>query len=394
MRNRTVLAVAALALLPAVAGASGHKPGPPEGDTVVLPELGGLELWPYAGSDFSGERYDPVNLVLLDVDPREVRQVLLGLDGERGLPEELPFRNCRWADAMGSEQVAWASTDGWVGGEVQLVCVNPLAPSPDRELGDPFRVHLRLYRQGSITLGAAHFEVLIGGTAQHEVLSWDFARDFVALDLGRGGLWPTAPYAVGIQAPGSFRAVLRPIYDYLYFVAGADGLLDFLGLVPDSADGDVPIPLQTGAALVFSGDIPLEPVQEKIRTEIDVEYDVVSPRPFCEGVGWPLVHLTGELRLTLFIHTNPSGKYLRVHKISGTLFVTPVRPIGPNQYEPVGPTEPADIREYHRAILTDHHGQLREVGLRDLEGLTPQTLWWKLDAGQRDRYREVETCGP
>lgn len=393
MNTRILLAVGALTLLPAVGGAWGHDAEPPP-DTAVLPELGGLELWPFTGSDFSGDRYDPLNLVLLDVDPREVRQALLGLDGERELPENLPFRNCVWADAMGSEQVAWASPAGWVGGEVQLVCINPSAPSPYRELGDPFRVHLRLYRQGSTTLGAAHFELLIDGTAQHEVLSWDFARDFVALDLGRGGLFPTAPYAVGLQAPGFFRAVLRPIYDYLYFKAGAGELLAFLGLFPVDLTGDVPIPLETGAALVFSGDIALEPVQEKIRTEIDVEYDIVTPRPFCEGVGWPLVHLGGKLRLTLLVHTNPSGKYLRVHRISGTLLVTPVRPIGDDEYEAVGPTEPADIREYHHAILTNHHGQLREVGLRDLEGATPQTLWWRLDVGQRDRYREVETCGP
>jgi hypothetical protein len=320
MRTRILIAVGVLALLPAVAGAWGHKPGPPP-DTIVVGELQGFELWPYTGSDFTGDKYDPVNLLFLEVDPREIRQALLGLDGKRGLPAYLPFHECVWADAMGSEQVAWAETEGWVGGEVQLVCINPSAPAPFGELGDPFRVHLRLYREGDVTLGAAHFETVIPNTAQHEVLSWNFARDFVGIDLGRAGLGLVPPYQVGLQPDEPFRTVLRPIYDGLVD-AGAGLLLAFLGLAPD-ATGTVNIPLD-GRAYVFAGDIQLNPVQEKIRTGIDVPYNIVVPRPFCEGVGWPLVHLGGSLRLTLVVHTNPFGKYERVHKIWGTLYVTPV----------------------------------------------------------------------
>ena len=81
---------------------------------------------------------------------------------------------------MGYEQAAYADPEGWVGGAVQLACVQPGAP-----LGSPFRFHIRLFRSGEHTLGNAHFEFLIPGTAEHEVLSWDLAREFVTYDMGR-----------------------------------------------------------------------------------------------------------------------------------------------------------------------------------------------------------------
>ena len=387
MRKRTLIAIGALALVPAVAGAWGHEPGPPPGEDIVsVPQLGGFRLWPFTGSDFSGDKYDPVNLLFPDLDPREIRQALLGLEGERGWLNGLPFAGCSWADAMGSEQVAWAETDGWVGGEVQLVCIDPAAP-----LGDPFRTHLRLYREADVTLGAAHFEFLIPNTAQHEVLSWDFAQLFVVNDMVRAGLTPTGAALLQTEPDQEFRAVRRAIYDpllaYLESI-GAEGLLAGLGLYPPPASGDVPIPL-LGVATILSGDLPFDPAQERIRTRVDVPYDIVVPRPFCADGPLDYVHLAGTLRLTLDVHTNRSGKYERRHRISGTLYVTPIGSTGLS-----GPTAPAIIREEHHALLTDQYGQLTEMGLQALLGDTPESLWWRLDGGHRDRYRVRESCSP
>jgi hypothetical protein len=383
MRNRILLAVGLLALVPVAAGAWGHKVPPPE-ETVFVGELN-LELYPFTTNDFE-QAYDPINFILIDVDPREVRQAFLGLSGQRGM-NHLPFGQCTWADAMGSEQAAWAEVDGWVGGEVQLVCINPLAPSPLRELGDPFRVHVRLYREGDVTLGAAHFEVLIPWTAQHEVLSWDFAQFFVGVDLGRAGLQPALldPVVLQTEPDNKFRAIRRAVYDGLIKANPAViGLLSILGVYPPPGPGDVPIPL-AGLAPVLTGDLPFDPIQEKIHTQIDVPYDITVPRPFCLGGPTDYVQLQGSLTLSLDVHTNPSGKYERRHQIAGTLWVTP---LGSTD------SEPALIWEDHRALLTDHYGQLWEKGSQELQGAAPQSLQWRLDAGQRDRYRERETCGP
>ena len=83
MRPRTLLAVGVLALLPAVARARGHEPAPPGGTVTLPPALGSIDLWPYTGTDFSGEPSDPANLILANVDPRAVRQALMALDGDR-----------------------------------------------------------------------------------------------------------------------------------------------------------------------------------------------------------------------------------------------------------------------------------------------------------------------
>jgi hypothetical protein len=393
MRTRIFGAAALVVLLPALALAwGGGAPPPSDPVTVALVPPDGrlLTLGPYTANDYSGDVYDPVNLFFLDSDPREIRQALLELDALRGEPwTSLPFAGCLWADAMGSEQVAWAETEGWVGGEVQLVCINPEAP-----LGDPFRVHLRLYRQGDITLGAAHFEILIPGTAQHEVLSWDLARDFVTAEMARTLPLIAVPEEVAVQTPGTFRAVLRPVYDALYEDPTGQGqaLLAGLGLVPPPPTGDVPIPT-SGTAWVISAHIILDAGWTVTRSKVDVDYNVVTPRPFCATGPYDLVHLAGPVRLSVVVYTSPWGTYERRHHIKGHLRVTPVMPDGAGGYTPTGPPVPAVVYENHRAVLTDRFGQLVEEGSQKLLGRPRQSLWWKLLGGYRDRYYERERCG-
>ena len=52
----------------------------------------------------------------------------------------------------------------------------------------PIRFHLRLVKLGALTIGNAHFEVLIPGTTDHQVLSWELAEQLVTYDLARTGL--------------------------------------------------------------------------------------------------------------------------------------------------------------------------------------------------------------
>ncbi len=403
MRTRTPLAVGVLALLPAVTLAWGHRPAPPA-DTVTLPAaLGSIDLWPYTGTDFSGEPSDPVNLFFANVDPRAVRQALMALDGDRtsspipggpSYPPAPPF-DCTWRDAMGYEQTSWAETEGWVGSEIQLVCIDPAAP-----FGNPFRFHLRLFRQGSLTVGAAHFELLIPGTAEHEVLGWDFARDFVTFDTLRGGVL-ASPSPVGLIPAGYFREIRYPVYKPLYDAAqaptpagvGLKMLLVQLGLpvFPTPLPvGPVPIPT-TGYGFALVPDFVFAPVAERIRTEYVANYDVVAPKPFCNPTGSEYVRLQGRLRFDLGVRGDESGNFLRTYDIKGRLQVTPWNPI---TNVPVGKPSPAKIREQHAAVLTDCYGQVYESASQELLGKTRQSLSWVLAAGELDRYFQKEQCGP
>jgi arylamine N-acetyltransferase len=50
------------------------------------------------------------------------------------------------------------------------------------------------------TRGAAHIEILTPGTAEHEVLSWELAKQCVAYDVGRTQTLTAAPAPVGLAA--------------------------------------------------------------------------------------------------------------------------------------------------------------------------------------------------
>jgi len=179
-----VLALGGLACLWATAAVADGSHGRPWGQRppagVIHVQAGGekLHLWPYSTSDFETPS-DPVNLIFPNADPREIRQELMKPKGPRAFPFNLPlFGDCQWTDAMGYEQAAYGLPEHWVGGAIQLACVGEGAP-----LGDPFRFHVRLFRNGRHTLGAAHFEILIDKTPEHQVLSWDYARSFVTADM-------------------------------------------------------------------------------------------------------------------------------------------------------------------------------------------------------------------
>jgi hypothetical protein len=396
MKTRLVVSSAVLALLPAIAaprpGSPPHHRGFPPPDTVKVTYHGEeLVFGPYATDDFVTPS-DPVNLVFLHTDPRAIRQELMKLSGDRTeeplpgvpvFPADPPF-NCQWTDAMGYEQAAYAKPEGWVGGEVQLVCVNPDAP-----MGDPFRFHVRLFRSGPHTFGAAHFEILITGSAEHEVLSWDFARELVAFDMMRTHtLMPPVPGAVQVVEPGTFRWIRKPIYDSIMGKPGGPELLWILGLVPPpagSTDDYVTIPTN-GKAAVFSPIIQLDPVKYDRTTKYTGTYGTPAPKPFC---GPALVYLQGTLQLELRVQTNPSGKYQRTYGVSGTLGVTPIDSTG----NPIGPTVPAVIYEDHRAMLTDNYGEVTEQASQTLLSQPEQFKAWTFKAGQQEFFWEQISCG-
>lgn len=390
LNNTRALTLAGLISLAAASALAWERPEAPDGLKTVTAGGASLTLWPYTTSDFETPS-DPVNLVFPNADPRAIRQELMKLGGQRpGFPA-VPGIGCTWSDAMGYEQAAYGEPEGWVGGAVQLACVMPGAP-----LGSPFRFHVRLFRQGDHTVGNAHYEVLISGTAEHEVLSWDLARELVLYDAVRTGAVPSA--AVSLIDPPSFRAVRRPVYDGLASSPGGPLLLAGLGLstVGLLPTADVPIPT-SGQARVLVASIHFQPVQAKTTTTATIGYGIVVPKPFCATGPADFVKLEGPLEFAMTVHTNPSGRYDRSYLVGGTLRVTPLQlvlpPSSPPTFLPAGDPVEALVFETHRGTLTDERGQVTERAAQLLLGDPRQTLSWSFAAGHADRFARQILCG-
>lgn len=224
MRSRWcwVLALPLLVLAVAVPAPAGESAPPPAG--VVTITAGGeqLSLWPFTTSNYlpgPAGQSDPVNLVFLYTDPRAIRQKLMTLDGNRPTWSFLPSgaNGCVWMDGMGYEQAAYVEPEGWVGDEVQLVCA-----TPDSPLGKEYRFHVRLFRSGPHTIGGAHFEINVPGTAEHEALSWEMARDFVTDEIARLDMAAFQGEAEVFEpVDGTFRTVRGQVNFYVFLTNGA-----------------------------------------------------------------------------------------------------------------------------------------------------------------------------
>jgi hypothetical protein len=152
---------------------------------------------------------------------------------------------------------------------------------------------------------------------------------------------------------------------------------------------NVPIPAD-GKAKVFAPNIVLEAVQARIRTAVEVQYQVVTPRPFC---GSDFVLLQGPVRLDLDVHTNPSGKFSRTETVSGSLTVTPMTFNGTTFVPSGAPSLPALVAEFHRALLTDNHAETTQWAAQVLLSNPVQSLVYSLAAGHVDSFAFNVSCG-
>jgi hypothetical protein len=304
-------------------GAVSHATQAPSG--LVQAGLAGeqLTLWPYTGKNFSGAPVDPVNLIFTgQADPKAIRDALLGLDGNRtafGFPPAFPF-NATWTEAIGDVQTNYAGAEGWTGNVIQL------------QLGgyESIRFHLRLFRtgeafagDGSWTVGAAHFEVLIPGTADHQVLSWEHAEQIVMVDLIRSGLLdPTTPPTPsgGINQAPSYREIPPFIYNEL-----PPELKDYVGGPLGPVETPVGIPNDGSATILrIAGTAPR--VMGARHQAFALTYDQVIPKPFCSDGPADWVHVTGPVSLQQVVEVEADYGYQYHSRISGKLIVTPVFP--------------------------------------------------------------------
>lgn len=372
----SALALAALVLAPATAHGE-NDPPPPSGLVTLALGYQAMTVWPYTGTDFSGVPSDPINLVFLgDADPRAIRQALVSLDGNRtafGLPPVFPF-NCTWSDAIGRHQTAWADDERWQGSAIQLQC----------GVYQTLRVHVRLFRQGSRTLGNAHFEVMIPGTTDHEVLSWEFAESLVKLDLMRGGFLIAPPYLTGAITPTpTYRTIRAPVFNGV-----PAALRGALGLPTSSQSAPVPIP-NDGKASVLELSVVTDSVQAEQLVEFVHPFNQVIPKPFCSAGPFDFLRVVGPIQMAHRVHTNPSGRYEATFTASGALQVTPIDPVTGE----TGQTYQAIIAETHRSSLTDQRSEAQHV-VSQVLGTTPQQSFLEdLWAGHSDRIVRLVACG-
>lgn len=354
-------------------------PPPPAG---VVTVTGALQAWPYSGVNFSGAPQDPINLVFLgDADPRQIRAILGQLNGNRsafGFPNAFPF-DCTWSDAIGGVQTSFGSTEGWVGSAMQLEC---------GEYG-PLRFHLRMWRQGGVTLGAVHFELLIPGTTEHQVLSWELAEQLVTADLARSGLLGAPPSQTGaINAAPTFRTIPAAIYNGVPVPlrAAIDG---------PTANVTAPVGIATNGSatvLTLTGDV--EPVANEDVDDLVITYGQFVPKPFCASGPSDLIRIDGPVSLRQRAQLTEDGTYTVHFVATGGVDIIP---IDGSTGLPSGAPYRARIVERHAGHLTDlvqSAFSLREQHELPPTGPSRGTLHEQLRSGSvgKDHYVLDITC--
>lgn len=293
-------------------------PAAPTGLTQVTFSNHTLQCWPYTGATLDGTPQDPINLIFVGrATPIEIRAALVALDGNRtGFPPMAPFDGV-WTEANGDVQAAYAGDEGWTANVIQL------------QLGGygPMRVHLRLFGTGEAwgsagvwTLGCAHFEVVIPGTADHQVLNWELAEQVVAADLVRSGLLDpsnaTGTTGVISDAPG-FREIPAVIYNGLP--------VELRQLIGGPAeDVTAPVPIGTDGQATILNLAQAAPIVPGAFTEnLAMEYGQLIPRPFCSTGAYDYVYVAGPIDFRKTTIVEADGSYRYESSYWGQITVTP-----------------------------------------------------------------------
>jgi hypothetical protein len=374
-----------LAPVPADSDPSFASAAPPPGRLVPIAVPGGsLSIWPYTGTDFAGIPQDPINLVFTGrSDPRAIRSALMALDGNRtafGMPAIPPF-NCTWSDAIGDLQTGYSADASWVGSAVQLACGGY----------GPIRFHVRLFEAGASTLGNAHFEVLIPGTADHQVLSWELAEQLVKVDLLRSGLLdPGNPLgSTGSINAVPFREIPEPIYNGL-----PANLKSLIGGPGGTVSAPVPIGTDGRATIL---NLALEAARRAGGSEqsLVITYGQVIPRPFC-GSGADFLYVEGPVSLRKTVEVSAAGDLTSEFDAAGRLRLTPVNP---ETGAAIGPSYEAEVKEHQVARFDDRGGRIEGLQVqtelpRNVSGHGQRVIRIKVGSRGADNYKSDIDCTP
>lgn len=230
----------------------------------------------------------------------------------------MPPYGATWSDAIGGAQVCYTPDDGWMGSIVQL------------QLGDygPLRFHLRLFQcdspfgvGGRWTVGAAHFEMLIPGTTDHVVLSWELAEQVVVDDLTRAGLLdqttPTETTGSINEAP-SFRTIPAMLYNGI-----PDPIKVLIGTPPGPSATDVPISSDGEGTVLHLSSAPTVMPGVKVTSQT-VDFQQVIPRPFCASGSFDLLLVQGPVDFRKVVEVDGSGHLTFRERFEGVLQAIPV----------------------------------------------------------------------
>jgi len=349
-----------------------------------------LTCWPYTGAKLDGVPMDPVNLVFTGyADPVQIRAALLGLDGDRsalGLPDAYPF-NQVWKDALGGGvQSNYAVEGEWRGAVIQLT------------LGDysPVRFHLRLFRTGAvgddgspITIGAAHFEVLIPGTTDHQVLSWNAAKDMVVGDMMRTGLLNPAtdlmPSGQITEAP-TFRYIIPAVYNGL-----PPELLAMIGGPAPPVEDPVGIP-NDGVAMIIHLAGPAPVTMGEASSSATIEFGQFVPRPYCSSGPYDYLWIEGPVHFHSTARVDEYGQYSYEGGYGGTLTAVP---IDPSTGQAVGPPFSADVSGNQHGFIDMNGARVRAQDKKiTFEGGSPQREHIQFMIGENgaDKFRAQYKC--
>jgi hypothetical protein len=324
-----------------------------------LVAVAGESVWPFTGSDFAGTRVDPINLAFTGwTDPRDLRAALLMLDGDRsvftGHPDLGVFAgiDCTWKDAMGDAQTAYSASSGWVGSSIQLECGDY----------DPVRLHLRLFDVGDVTLGGAHFEILVSGTTNHQVVSWEFAEGLLVADIIRTGIGGPVGSSGPIN-PVPYRSIPGVIYNSLpdelkLLVLASGGVPDW------PVPGDVGIGTN-GAATILYMAAAVDGLPEVARQSLVIEFDQVIPKPFCASSPYDYLYVNGPVTLRQHVVVTASGNYHSQFHAVGMLDLQPLMvDLSTGDLVPSGEPYRAHVNEHVKGILTDRVSLASQFVLR------------------------------
>ncbi len=231
---------------------------------------------------------------------------------------------------------------GWAGYAIQLACGG----------FGPIRFHVRLFEAGAVTVGNAHFELLIPGTTDHQVLSWELAEQLVTVDMARSGLLAAAPGSSGvINAAPAFRQIPAVIYNLL----PAD-----LKAVIGGPGGTVGSPVDIasdGAATRFElgGSAPAAGGTDQRFT---VVFDQIIPRPFCAADAGEYLLVRDPIELRKEVRLNRAGDLTSAFLASGRLQLTPV---DPRAGTAIGEPYEAEVKDHQVTRFDDGGGQVNGV---------------------------------
>jgi hypothetical protein len=192
-----------------------------------------------------------------------------------------------------------------------------------------------------------HLDVLIPGTADHQVLTWELAEQFVVADFMRTGLLDSsAPIIPTSQINDSpFRTIPAVIYNGL----PAELRMLIGGPMGDVTD-DVPIATD-GHAIILNLADREAPSPGVTHHDFTITYGQLIPKPFCAGPG-DYVWVAGPVHLEQSVNQTAGGTFTMNFQAKGELSVTPMNPL---TGEPVGETMTAFVRQHHKSVMNDNY---------------------------------------